>query len=179
MNRDKEIEAITVYPVGVVRSPCKVPVLRFEDGALEMGPPGDSGEQPGDETCDLVVFDEYADCLQGLEDFSHVIVIYWSHLAGDGAREARLVHPAGQRDVPLVGVFATRSPARPNPVCVTTARLLEREGNVLKLKGLDAVDGSPVIDIKPHHPRFDAPADVKLAGWMEQLMRRMGPGPER
>jgi len=119
------------------------------------------------------IYEEYADCLEGIEGFSHVVILYWSHLVGDEGRKVKMVHPAGQSDMPLVGGFSTRSPARPNPVCVTTAELLERKGNVLSVKGLDAVDGSPVIDIKSHHPHFDSPENVRLAGWMKELMKRM------
>ncbi len=79
------------------------------------------------------------------------------------------VHPGGRKDYPLVGVFATRLPARPNPICVTTAELLERKGNVLKVRGLDAVDGSPLVDIKPHLPSYDAPSNVRLPDWVKAL----------
>ena len=79
----------------------------------------------------------------------------------------------GRNDLPLVGVFATRSPARPNPICVTTVRLLERKANVLKVDDLDAVDGSPLLDIKPYTPSSEAADEVRLAGWMTQMRREL------
>jgi len=164
---------ISIRPVGEVRSEHKEASLGLEEGKLKVRPLEGFRGRPGGLVSEVVIYDEYSDCLNGLEEFSHLIVLYWSHLVGDEGRKATMVHPAGQEDMPLVGVFATRSPARPNPVCVTTVELLGLDKNVLTVKGLDAVDGSPVIDIKPHQPRFDAPGEVRLAGWMEVLMKRM------
>jgi tRNA (Thr-GGU) A37 N-methylase len=82
----------------------------------------------------------------------------------------------GRNDLPLVGIFATCSPARPNPVCAMVVRLLERKGNVLKVQGLDAIDGSPLIDIKPYNPSYYAAEDVKVADWMTQIYREIAQG---
>lgn len=89
-------------------------------------------------------------------------MLYWSHIIGNEKREVKKVHPAGKEEFSPVGVFATRSPVRPNPICSTTVKLIERDGNVLKVRSLDALDGSPVIDIKFHHPSYDTPSDVEL-----------------
>jgi len=75
--------------------------------------------------------------------------------------------------MPLVGVFSTCSPARPNPILVIAVRLLERRGMTLRVVGLDAVDGSPVIDIKPYLPPYYSVQDAKLSGWMNQLLDEM------
>jgi tRNA-Thr(GGU) m(6)t(6)A37 methyltransferase TsaA len=72
----------------------------------------------------------------------------------------------GNPDHELMGVFSTRSPHRPNPIGKSTVRLLERRGNILKVQGLDAIDGSPVIDIKPYIPGYDSPKDTKAPSWM-------------
>jgi tRNA-Thr(GGU) m(6)t(6)A37 methyltransferase TsaA len=76
------------------------------------------------------------------------------------------VHPKRNPDLPLVGVFATRSPARPNPIGIATVKLLECRDNVLKVIGLDAIDGTPVLDIKPHIPGSDSPTSVSTPGWL-------------
>ncbi len=165
--------AIEITPVGVVRGGAKKPVLAYKAGGIHMGEMDANGGDPEWREPEIVIYDEFAECLDGIEEFSHVLVLYWSHLAAERGRGVRKVHPAGQQDIPMVGVFSTRSPARPNPVCSTTVELLGREGNVLKVRGLDAIDGSPVIDIKPHLPSFDAPGDVRLADWMVELMRRL------
>jgi tRNA-Thr(GGU) m(6)t(6)A37 methyltransferase TsaA len=81
-----------------------------------------------------------------------IIVLCWMH----GADRARLrVHPRDQEELPERGVFSTRSPHRPNPVSLHTVTLLSIEGNVLRVQGMDAIDGTPVVDIKPHSPELD------------------------
>ena len=76
-----------------------------------------------------------------------------------------------------MGIFATRSPARPNPICLTTVRLVKRKANVLKVEGLDALDGSPLLDIKPYTPSYEAADEVKLADWMMQLHKEFAEDP--
>ena len=76
------------------------------------------------------------------------------------------LHPKGKLELPEVGLFASRSPNRPNPVGKTTVRLLERRGNILKVEGLDAIDGTPVIDIKPYIPGRDSATDTKVPSWI-------------
>jgi len=78
------------------------------------------------------------------------------------------VHPRGNKKLPLVGLFATRSPNRPNSIGKATVRLIKREGNVLKVRGLDAIDGTPVIDIKPYLPRYDSVARAKVPWWVSK-----------
>ncbi|MFW6114008.1 MAG: tRNA (N6-threonylcarbamoyladenosine(37)-N6)-methyltransferase TrmO [Actinomycetota bacterium] len=160
-----------IKPVGKVRGGPKNPPLGFSGGDLHVdrGGPRDASA-PGES--EIVIDERYAECLEGIEEFSHIIVLYWPHMVDERGREIAKVHPAGQEDIAKVGIFSTRSPARPNPICVTTVVLLERDANVLKVEGLDAVDGSPVLDIKPHLPFYDAPEGARLAGWMNELSRR-------
>jgi len=75
----------------------------------------------------------------------------------------------GRKDIPRQGVFATCSPARPNPVLVTAVRLLERRGNILRVQGLEAVDGSPIVDIKPYNPRYYRVESPAVPEWMSNL----------
>ena len=107
---------------------------------------------------EIEIDNRLTEALSGLEDFSHIIVLFWTHQAHTG--EFRLkTHPRGDPNLPLVGRLATRSPNRPNRIAETTVRLLQRQGNILRVQGLDALDSSPVIDIKPYFPRFDTPAE--------------------
>lgn len=171
MPHEQELD-LRIKPVGTVRSDLKKPVLAFSGGDIHMREShGPHGVVPQRES-QIVINDSYTECLDGIEDFSHVLVLYWSHMVGEQGRHITKVHPAGQKDLDMVGVFSTRSPARPNPICATTVELLKRDGNVLRVRGLDAVDGSPVIDLKPHLPFFDAPQEVRLAKWMLELMQR-------
>ncbi len=104
------------------------------------------------------------EALDNLDEFSHIIVLYWMDRLADEPVPMK-VHPRRDPAHPLIGLFASRSPHRPNPIGKTTARLLNREKNVLTVSGLDAIDGTPVIDIKPYLPGYDSAADAGTPSW--------------
>lgn len=107
------------------------------------------------------------EALDNLDEFSHIIVLYWmDRLAAEPL--PMKVHPRHDPKRPLVGLFSTRAPHRPNPIGETTVKLLKREGNVLTVSGLDAFDGTPVIDIKPYLPDHDSTANVRTPPWAQQ-----------
>jgi len=113
---------------------------------------------------DIVIDEALTEALDGIENFSHIIVLYWLHRA---TRPTHLkTHPMGRQDVPEQGLFAVRTTKRPNPIGKTTVRLLAREANILKVQGLDAIDGSPVIDIKPYIPGYDSAAGATVPDWV-------------
>ena len=100
----------------------------------------------------IVINSELAEALRGLEEFSHLIVLFHLDKVYErlkGSLPPLKVHPRGREDISKVGLFATRSPMRPNPIACTVVQLLGIEGNHIFVRGLDAIDGSPVIDIKP------------------------------
>jgi tRNA-Thr(GGU) m(6)t(6)A37 methyltransferase TsaA len=173
MNTD--YEEMIIKPVGYVKGELKTPSLKAkgEDLELEKGL-----EQAADEVrkirsleSDLVINPELDGILEGLEDYSHAVVVYWPHLLPPHGRLLTKVHPMGQKQFPLVGIFSTCSPARPNPVLVTTVRILKREKNILKVQGLEAVDGSPIIDIKPFTRTYFPDDDVKYPDWMNKIQQ--------
>ena len=169
------MQSYLLKPIGVVRSDYREVSLTLQDQDLKLNQEILTRTKTNKGGISkLIIKEEYKDCLDGIEDFSHIMVLYWSHRINDEERYVTKVHPAGQKEYPLVGVFATRSPARPNPICVTTVQLLERKDNVLKVKSLDAIDGSPIIDIKVHHPPYDSPSNVKVADWMKELRSYFG-----
>ena len=122
----------------------------------------------GEIVSDIVVNRDLTEALDGLDEFSHLIVLYWMHQLTPGRELPLKVHPMGKPELPLTGRFATRSPSRPNPVGQATVKLLERRGNILKVKGLDAINGTPVIDIKPYLPGYDSASDAKVPPWMTE-----------
>ncbi|MBN2186803.1 MAG: tRNA (N6-threonylcarbamoyladenosine(37)-N6)-methyltransferase TrmO [Dehalococcoidia bacterium] len=97
-----------------------------------------------EEICQVEVFKDFEEGLKGIEGFSHIILIYWFHRS-----------PGYSFIVKSRGVFTTRSPDRPSPLGLSVVELVAREGNILKIKGLDALDGSPLLDIKPYIPTVD------------------------
>ena len=168
-------EEITIKPVGFVRSELKTPSLKAGEGDIELKK---GLQQTAIEAkyirslvSELVINPELKGILDGLEEFSHALVLYWPHLLPPHGRSLTKVHPIGHKRFPLVGVFSTCSPARPNPVLVTTVRIIEKRTNILKVKGLEAVDGSPIIDIKPYTMAYCFAEGVKVSEWMEQIQQ--------
>lgn len=118
---------------------------------------------------DVVIDSRLEAGLEGIEAFSHVVVLFWMHRLPAGEPVPLKVHPQRRADLPLVGLFATRAPTRPNPIGVACVRLLERKENVLKVINLDAINGTPVIDIKAYMPGSDAVPDAMVADWVRRL----------
>ncbi len=124
---------IVLKPIGVIRSPITDP---------------DKAPQHGSESAvvgKLVVDEQYRDALFGLERGRKIVIVYWMHLA---ERDILQVHPRRDFTRPLRGVFSTRSPQRPNPISIDTVEITGIEGTVIEVAGLDAVDGTPLLDIK-------------------------------
>ena len=112
-----------------------------------------------------------ADCVAGLESFSHIDVVYVFNQVDPASIVRGARHPRGRTDWPAVGIFAQRAKARPNRIGVTTCELLGIEGLALRVRGLDAIDGSPVLDVKPHVIQFGPRGEVRQPAWMHELMR--------
>jgi tRNA-Thr(GGU) m(6)t(6)A37 methyltransferase TsaA len=110
------------------------------------------------------------DVLAGLDDFSHVDVVYLFDQVDEATVNLGARHPRGNEDWPLVGIFAQRAKARPNRLGVTTCELVGVEGLTLTVRGLDAIDGTPVLDIKPHVVEFQARGEVRQPAWITELM---------
>jgi tRNA-Thr(GGU) m(6)t(6)A37 methyltransferase TsaA len=143
------MEEIQYRPIGTIRSPFK----DVQGAAIQ--PAGAKGVLGTVE-----IEPEYREGLSDLEGFSHIILIYHLHLSrGYSLRVKPFL------DDTLRGLFATRAPRRPNSIGISIVRLVKVEGCTLHIEGVDAVDGTPLLDIKPYVPQFDAPA-VERIGWL-------------
>lgn len=118
---------------------------------------------------ELIIDPSLDGILDGIDEFSHLMVLYWAHLVPPDKRTLTRVHPLGRDDFPLVGIFATHSPARPNTILTTVVQLIERQGNVLKVTGLDALDGSPILDIKPYNGDLAKLSNISIPDWMRRI----------
>ena len=146
-----DLPEITLRPIGVVRN-----------GKREQP---DEGWQ--DVLSRVIIRPDLEDALLGLDGWSHVVVLFWPHLVPEGVRGSRRqLHPRDDPANPLQGVLATRAQIRFNPILLTAVRLLGVKGNVLKVRGLDALDGTPVLDVKPYIPYFDAVPDATVPQWI-------------
>jgi tRNA-Thr(GGU) m(6)t(6)A37 methyltransferase TsaA len=130
-----------INPIGVVR--------KTDDGAR------------------VEIFDDYVDGLMGLENFSHILVFYWFDQNDTPEKRQTLqVHPRKDPGNPLTGVFATHSPVRPNLIALTRCKIVAITGHIIEIEDIDAIDDSPVIDIKCYIPPSDGDEGVRLPDWV-------------
>jgi tRNA (adenine37-N6)-methyltransferase len=149
-----EPSIVTLKPIGIIRTS-----FVEENGTPIQGVlhPQSYGQ--------VHVFSEYRAGLQDLEGFSHIYLIYFLHRS----QGQRLTCTPFMDEVER-GVFATRAPCRPNPIGLSVVRLHKIEGEVLSVSEVDIVDGTPLLDIKPYVPQFDARDNVKV-GWMARALK--------
>ena len=141
---------ININPIGFVKNNEKKP--RFGSFSNEI--------------TEIEVDEKFTDALNGIDDYSHVIIVFWM----DKVKESVITHqPQGNPEVPIVGIFSCRCPQRPNPIAITTVKLIERQGNKIKVKGLDILDGTPIIDIKPYWPIYDKVIGGIIPDWVNKL----------
>jgi tRNA-Thr(GGU) m(6)t(6)A37 methyltransferase TsaA len=119
-------------------------------------------------TSQIVIRRELIEALDGITGFSHLFVLFWLSQISNKQRRTMKVHPRGRKDMPLLGVFATRTNLRPNPIGLTLVELIKAEGNVLTVRGLDAFDGTPVLDVKPFD-LWDIGKNARMPDWWLRL----------
>ncbi len=145
---------ISMQPIGIIHSP-------FND--KEQTPIQASRSQA---IGTVEVYPEFSDGLQDIEEFSHIYLLYVFHNSSGYSLQIKPFLDDQEH-----GLFATRYPYRPNPLGISTVRLLFRQANVLTIEGVDVLDGTPLLDIKPYVPDFDLRTDVR-AGWYETRSKK-------
>jgi len=146
---------IVLHSIGHVISPVKFP----------------ERAKGKDVEAQVVIDPEWTEALDGIEAFSHIWVLFYLHHVVEEHPFVAKVHPRGRADLPLVGVLATRTPYRPNPIALTAVRLLRREGNVLTVRGLDACDGTPILDLKPYLTPGDCIPEAAKPDWVRDIQK--------
>ena len=142
--RSKTISDICLHPIGVVKKQGK--------------------------KISLEIMPKYAPALDGLSGFTHVWVFYWFDGHDNPEDRATLkVHPRRNPKNPLTGVFATRAPVRPNLIGLSVCRILKVQGNIVEVEDLDALEGSPILDLKPYIPQGDALPDAGTPDWLKRI----------
>jgi tRNA-Thr(GGU) m(6)t(6)A37 methyltransferase TsaA len=159
--KDNDLQIIKMSPIGWVRRTS--PDEDTRDRSL---------------LCQIVLAKELADAADGLDDWSHVYVIYW--LSDVPRAPEPTVHFPAERDgAPPLGILATRAPIHPNPIGLTLVELVKREKNVLQVRGLDAYDGTPILDIKPYpdweRGRFIVVTDFRAPEWVREIVQQESP----
>jgi tRNA-Thr(GGU) m(6)t(6)A37 methyltransferase TsaA len=144
----------------------------YEPGTHRRGAlPRDGGvdENWGSVVSEIRIKDEYSTGLRGLDQFSHMIVVFHMHNSSFDPGEHLVRRPQGRQDFPLTGIFAQRAKHRPNPIGVTAVEIVSVEGSTVKVKGLDAIDETPVLDIKPYFNSFDRRNGTEPS-WVSKIM---------
>ena len=149
------MEPITYVPIGWIRSPFKAPVGVPIQAVMS------------DVAGEVVVMPAHAEGLRDLEGFSHIMLFYHFHMSRDHSLTVRPF-----LDNEPHGVFCTRAPSRPNPVGISVVRLDRVQGTTLQVTGLDIVDGTPLLDIKPYIPQMDDRPGASV-GWLEGKLDRI------
>ncbi len=116
---------------------------------------------------DLIIDEQYQKALKGLEDYSHLIAIYWLHEVT--TCDIRHVPQGKVGEVPEVGIFACRCAQRPNPIGVSTVKIINIKDNIVTVQGLDFVNDTPIIDINPNTPQYDTAIDPKVPDCVNKL----------
>jgi len=156
MPEGESMNEIKYKPIGVIHSPFKEPK------GTPIQPAGAEG------TNGIVeIFPEYAEGLKDIEGFSHIILLYHFHLSKGSTLIAK-----PYMDNETHGVFTMRGPSRPNPIGISVVRLVRVEGNMLHIRDVDIVDGTPLLDVKPYVPEFDI-REVERIGWLGKNMHKL------
>ncbi|MPM12909.1 tRNA (adenine(37)-N6)-methyltransferase [bioreactor metagenome] len=124
----------------------------------------------GEDISEIVLDEALSQGLTGLSDFSHVLVVCYLDKAHFELSRHLVRRPQGRDNMPMVGIFAQRAKDRPNPIGITACELLGVSDNVVTVRGLDAIDGTPVLDIKPYFPMYDCREDAVIPQWVSRLM---------
>lgn len=117
---------------------------------------------------DIVLKKNLTKSLDGIEGFSHIFVLFWLDRITEKQRKITMVHPRGKKELPLRGVFATRTMLRPNPIGLTIVELVKVKENILTVRGLDAFNGTPVLDVKPYD-KWDIAKGTRVPNWWNRL----------
>jgi tRNA-Thr(GGU) m(6)t(6)A37 methyltransferase TsaA len=141
--------SVELKVIGIIHSPYKT---------REQAP-----RQGTNDTSEIEIYNEYEEGLTDIEEYSHIHLFYWLHKSKG---YSLMVQTPWEKE--KHGVFVTRSPNHPNPIGYSVVKLVERENNILKVKGLDAIEGTPVIDIKPYIKRIDQKENI-VSGWSENI----------
>jgi tRNA-Thr(GGU) m(6)t(6)A37 methyltransferase TsaA len=124
----------------------------------------------GNDDSKIIIDEQYEHGLTGLSDFSHLIVVYYLDKADFNMEKHLVRRPQGREDMPMVGIFSQRAKDRPNPIGITSVEIIDINKNIITVKGLDAINNTPILDIKPYYPMYDCKNNAVIPEWVTRLM---------
>jgi len=151
----EQVSGIGLTTIGHVESPVKE----------------QTDERWGAVVARIVLQPEYRDGLRGMAPFSHALIVTYLHQARFDPSRHLIRRPRGLESMPEIGIFAQRAKDRPNPIGVTAVSIVRVESDTLVVRGLDAIDGTPVLDIKPYYPAYDRVMNAVVPEWVDRLMK--------
>jgi tRNA-Thr(GGU) m(6)t(6)A37 methyltransferase TsaA len=168
---DFTIQGMVLKPIGIVKSTVEELMIPsdLEDQKKHIELIKSYHTELKEIVSKIEIKPEFTELLDGIDDFSHILVLYWPHKIPQKDILCAKIHPMGRTDIPRKGVFATRCPIRPNPVLLTGVKLIKRHQNILWVQGLEALDGSPILDIKPYIKIFDDFENPAMPEWIQFL----------
>lgn len=146
---------INIEPIGYVKSDVKL----------------QTDKHWGKIQSQIIIDKELVDGLIGLSLFSHIIVVYHLNEARFIKEKHLIRRPQGREDMPMVGIFAQRAKDRPNHIGITAVKLCSITDNIITVEGLDSINNTPVLDIKPYYPKYDLKNDSSVPDWVNVLMK--------
>lgn len=152
----KKVNPIIIQPIGIVKNSIRKPLKNGWENISSR----------------IILDPQYEEGLEGIEAYSHIFILFWIDRLDANMKGIKKVHPKSRKDLPLVGVFATRTQYRPNPIGLTLVQMLGRKKNIIWVKGLDALDGTPIIDLKPISPRTEFPRQTRVPPWYRRLWEK-------
>lgn len=150
------MDSIQIQPIGLIKNEIDSDDFQGQWGKVES---------------ELEIRPELAQGLEGLSDWSHIVVIYQMHQAHFDMEQDLFSRPMDIEGLPEIGIFAQRARQRPNMIGISAVRVLSVEGNIVRVKGLDALNNTPILDIKPYAPIYDGVLDPMVPGWFIRLMQ--------
>ncbi|MGH9921944.1 MAG: tRNA (N6-threonylcarbamoyladenosine(37)-N6)-methyltransferase TrmO [Nitrososphaerales archaeon] len=147
------MKSINLRPIGKVR--CK-----FSEAEIKR--------KRSSIVSEVIIDKRYSRALDGIESYSHLFIIFSLHKVPTNETNVLKIHPRGRSDIKKVGVFATRSRSHPNKIGLAVVKLLKKSGNSLKVQALDAIDGTPILDIKPYD-HIDVQKRIRVPAWWRKL----------
>ncbi len=149
------MKEIKLKPIGFVSSPITERV----------------DENWGEIKSKTILFQDYDGAFLGLEKFSHAIIVTYLHEANYIKEKHLKRRPRNLKTMPLVGIFSQRVKDRPNPIGITAVEIIKIEGNTLEVRGLDAINETPILDVKPYYPQYDKIKKSHVPEWVNRLMK--------
>jgi tRNA (adenine37-N6)-methyltransferase len=159
-----------MYLINIIRGVNKMKIEFNSIGIVCNAVENKKDSNWGNDISQIIMDEEYETGLIGLAEFSHLIVVFYLDKASFKMEQHLVRRPQGREDMPMVGILSQRAKDRPNPIGITSVEIVNVNKNIITVKGLDAIDQTLILDIKPYYPMYDCKENVVVPEWVSRLM---------